>query len=445
MHRSHTDHQWGDAWSQIGKWWQDSPWARSMRPAEPADSTETAAPGSPAAEGSTGDAATAGTGSAATPDTATSDTATSDTAATDIAATDTAATDTAATSTASGPEESGTASPGASTPEADGTAGASATDGGADPAATGTTDSASAGTDGTGAPADAGPATDAAHTGGDGPLTGVFVGSHPDDLARYENWLGKPAEAVLAYTGEGSWADMNPGYVMSQFPGHTLLFSIPLFPATSSLAEVADGVGDAHFREYARTIMEKADEVAAPDGNIYVRTAWEMGGEWNRWGQQGNDNPELFIQAFQRFADAFHEVSDRLKVVWDVTPDRGDTSKFYPGDEHVDVISQDFYWHPQWWGNDAADAWARFRDAPYGPRWLEEFADQHGKPTAYSEWGVPADHDATAWIEGVRDWFNDPSHDVLWQTYWDSNSAYPGLMSDGSDPASGAAYRDAFG
>ena len=85
---------------------------------------------------------------------------------------------------------------------------------------------------------------------------------------------------------------------------------------------------------YARTIMEKADEVDAPDGNIYVRTAWEMGGEWNRWGQQGNDN---------------------------------------------------------------------------------------------------------------RDGFNDPSHDVLWQTYWDSNSAYPGLMSDGSDSASGAAYRDAFG
>jgi hypothetical protein len=284
----------------------------------------------------------------------------------------------------------------------------------------------------------------ASTSAGDGPLTGVFVGTNPQDLARYENWLGQKAEAVLAYTGDASWSDMQPGYIMSQFPDHTLLFSIPLFPKTSSLAEVANGAGDQHFRSIAQAILANADQVDAPDGSIYVRTGWEMGGEWFPWGQQGNDNPDLFIKAFQHFADAFHGVSDRFKVIWDIAHDRGDTSKFYPGDQYVDVMSMDFYWHPQWWGTDGGDAWAKIRDNPYGPAWFESFADQHGKPTAYSEWGVPEGYDATEFIQGVDAWFNDPSHNVVYQAFWDSNNSYPGLTSDGSDPASGAAYRDAF-
>lgn len=291
------------------------------------------------------------------------------------------------------------------------------------------------------------PGPDPAWNGGGsgGPLNGVFVGNEPSALARYENWLGQPAEAVLAYTGDRDWNDMDPGWVMSQFPGRTLLFSIPLFPQTSTLEEVANGAGDEHFRRIAEKIMTKADEVDAPDGSIYVRTGWEMGGEWFRWGQQGNDRPDLFIKAFQNFAEVFHGVSDRFKVVWDVTPDRGDTSKFYPGDEYVDVMSQDFYWSPEWTSQDPAVAWQIVRDGDYGPAWFQEFAASRGKPTAVTEWGVPAGYDATAWIEAVRDWFNDPSHNMAYHAFWDSDSNYPGMLSDGSDAASGAAYRDAFG
>lgn len=285
----------------------------------------------------------------------------------------------------------------------------------------------------------------AAATGGAGPLVGVFVGNDPAALARHEAWLGRDAEAVLAYTGERDWNDMNPGWIMSQFPDHTLLFSIPLFPRTSSLAEVANGAGNAHFRNIAETIMANADQVDAPDGSIYVRTGWEMGGEWFPWGQQGNDRPDLFIQAFQNFSEAFQGVSDRFKIVWDVTPDRGDTSKFYPGDEYVDVVSQDFYWNPQWQGTDPVQAWENLRDSPYGPAWIQDFAAAHGKQTAVSEWGVPSGYDATAWIEAVADWFEDPAHNMAYQTVWDSNTDYGGMLSDGSNAATGAAYKDAFG
>jgi hypothetical protein len=257
--------------------------------------------------------------------------------------------------------------------------------------------------------------------------------------------LGRSADGVLTYTGDRDWADMNPSWGMSQISGHTQMFSIPLFPQTSSLAEVAHGGGNDHFVEFARTILANADNVDAPDGSIYVRTAWEMGGEWTRWGQQGNDHPDLFIAAFRDFAEAFHSVSDRFKIVWDVSGDRGDVSKFYPGDHAVDVVGQDFYWDPQWTSYDGATAFNMMRDRPYGMQWLENFAASHGKLTAYSEWGVQSGGGGAGFVQKAAEWFADPQHHVAYQTYWNSNSMYGGTLSDGSHGDTGSAYRDAFG
>ena len=276
-------------------------------------------------------------------------------------------------------------------------------------------------------------------------MTGVFVDSDPAHLARFEQWLGAPADAVSGYTDGSDWRAMDPGWFMGQFPDHPILFSIPLFPRTSSLAEVAEGAGDEHFRAYAEKILANAENVAPPDGNIYVRTGWEMGGEWFPWGQQGNGNPELFKEAFGKFAGAFHGVSDKFKIVWDVVGDRGEVTKFYPGDEHVDVVSQDFFWQPQWSSYDGGDAFAYYTGSSRGQglNELKAFAATHGKPFAVSEWGVKAGFDGTEFIQAAERWFDD--NDVLWATYWDSDADYPGRLSDGSDPVSGAAFRDAFG
>lgn len=278
------------------------------------------------------------------------------------------------------------------------------------------------------------------------PLVGVYAGTDANNLHRFDSWLGRPSDAVLTYVGDANWADMNPTWAMSVMPaGRTQLFSIPLFPQTSSLAEVASGSQNGRFEEIARTILANADKVDAPDGSIYVRTAWEMGGEWFPWGQQGNDHPDLFIAAFRNFAEAFHAVSDRFKIVWDVSGDRGDVSKFYPGDDAVDVMSQDFYWEPQWTSYDGAKAFEIVRDRPFGLQWLENFAAQHGKATAYSEWGVRPGEGGAAFVQKALEWFNDPNHRVVYQTYWDMDANYPGKLSDGSDAATGAAYRDGLG
>jgi hypothetical protein len=277
------------------------------------------------------------------------------------------------------------------------------------------------------------------------PITGVYVGNDPARLARFEQWLGAPADAVLGYTNDRDWQGMDPGWIMGQFPDHAILFSIPLFPQTSSLAAVADGAGDERFRAFADKILANADSVAAPDGNIYVRTGWEVGGDTFAWSQQAKSDPEAFKQAFARFADAFHGASDKFKIVWDAVGDRGNVTQYYPGDEYVDVVSQDFYWQPQWSSYDGGDAFAHYAGSSQGQglNELKAFAAAHGKPFAVSEWGVKAGFDGTEFIQAAEKWFED--NDVLWAAYWDSDTAYPGRLSDGSDPASGAAFRDAFG
>lgn len=60
----------------------------------------------------------------------------------------------------------------------------------------------------------------------------------------------------------------------------------------------------------------------------------------------------------------------------------------YPGDEYVDVIGMDFYYNIQWNPADSRLAWDEMVNAPFGLKWLEEFAAAHNKPTAYPEWGV---------------------------------------------------------
>jgi hypothetical protein len=77
----------------------------------------------------------------------------------------------------------------------------------------------------------------------------------------------------------------------------------------------------------------------------------------------------------------------------------------------------------------------------YGLRWHQTFAELHGKRTAYSEWGVMSNQ-AGPYIEQASVWFK--AHQVVYQTYWNSNSAFKGKLSDDQYPDAGSAYRSVF-
>jgi hypothetical protein len=49
---------------------------------------------------------------------------------------------------------------------------------------------------------------------------------------------------------------------------------------------------------------------------------------------------------------------------------------------------------------------------------------------------------ATYYIEKAKAWF--ASHDVVYQTYWNSNNAFTGMLSNDQYPNAGATYRTQF-
>ncbi|GAA0584699.1 hypothetical protein GCM10009416_23860 [Craurococcus roseus] len=271
---------------------------------------------------------------------------------------------------------------------------------------------------------------------------GVFIGNLPADLKQFEGWLGKPVDGVLGFTGSQSWGDADPGWQLtSGFLGGTgrhINWSIPAWPdsgGVGAMREVANGQHRDKHTDWAQKILASRSGDGDP---IYVRTTWELGGEWFPWTGHAKEDPEAYKKAFGQFADAFHDVSPRFKIVWDFVPDRGEVTQWYPGDEAVDVISQDVYWHTQYSGTDPVAAFDRaVNGMSRGLAWVADFAAQHGKPIAISEWGVPGDgYDGAKYIELMQAWMEE--HNVVYADYWNSKSAYDGLLSDGGPSASAA-------
>ncbi|UYZ62936.1 RICIN domain-containing protein [Hymenobacter weizhouensis] len=300
-------------------------------------------------------------------------------------------------------------------------------------------------------------------------ILGVFVGNEPADLAQFNNWLGKPADAVLAYTGERDWSDASPNWILGQFgsSGSELLWSVRMFPNGSNnglnnMREAASGARNSMYQDWARTILNSRSGDSRP---IYVRTAWELGGDWFYWTRAAKADPAAFIAAWRNFAQAFYSVSPRFKLVWDFVPDKmgyfGPPENYYPGDEVVDVIAQDVYWHPQWETNDPDQAFDYDLNYERGLNWMTTFATQHGKPMAIPEWGAPGgphyerdqngnsvlvwngdNLNGARYIERMKQWIE--THDVVFATYWNSDADYTGKLSDGAPAATATALKNLY-
>jgi len=274
------------------------------------------------------------------------------------------------------------------------------------------------------------------------PLLGVYCGNDPDAILQFEQWLGRKVDGILGYTGGANWDDFDGSVPWAvrlwSNIDRRVLWSVPLIPKGASLDAAAKGDYDEHYRRAAQQLAKYRPR----ERQLYLRTGWEFNGDWMPWSAQGK--PAAFIGAFRRFASAFRAASKRFVIEWNVNiGDAGmNPEDAYPGDDVVDIIGMDFYWQTQWDPADPIKAWENALHRKYGLEWHQEFARRHKKPTAYSEWGVRSDN-AAPYLHSVKAWFD--GHPVVYQTYWNSNADYPGKLSDGQYPATGAAYRALFG
>jgi hypothetical protein len=274
----------------------------------------------------------------------------------------------------------------------------------------------------------------------DSELLAAYVGNSAAELTAFETWLGRPVDAVMGVIGYASWNDFDTsvGFQINLWKptGRRVLWNVPLIPTGGSLADAAAGKFDDHYRKAAAALATWRPE----DSVLYVRTGWEFNGNWFPWTAQ--NKAADFKAAFQHLAAAFHAASPRFLIEWNSSV--GDTGMnpedAYPGDDVVDIIGMDFYWKsfdPQ----DPNAAWSSMVSRKYGLQWHQDFAAAHSKPTAYSEWGVTGNNGAS-YIASAKAWF--AAHDVIYQTYWNSDVDYRGKLSSNQFPATADAYRATF-
>lgn len=275
-----------------------------------------------------------------------------------------------------------------------------------------------------------------------GPLLGAYCGNSTTNLVAFEQWLGRPVDGILGYTGGASWDDFDGsvGYETNLWSplDRRVLWSVPLIPTGATLEDAAAGMYNDHYTKAAQQLAAYRPQ----DGVQYVRTGWEFNGNWMAWTAQGK--AQAFIGAFQQFVTTFRSVSKRFVFEWNVNV--GDVGMnpedAYPGDAYVDIIGMDFYWNLQYDPADPEQAWSGKETEKYGLDWHQQFASTHGKPTAYSEWGVMSDG-AGPYIDHAKAWF--ASHDVVYDSYWNSNTDFSGELSGGQYPNAGAEFQKDFG
>jgi beta-mannanase len=274
------------------------------------------------------------------------------------------------------------------------------------------------------------------------PALGAYVGNSPSNLRQFENWLGRPVDKITAHTGRANWKDWIDSIrwaVELWSPlNKPICWTIPLFADQGNLHDAASG-DYRNFYEQAASILAQS---RPSDDVIYVRTGEEFNGNWMPWSAAGHEQD--FVKAYRQFVDAFRSVSSRFRFEWNVNvrETRMNPIDAYPGDDHVDVIGMDFYYNTKWNPKDPAKAWDEMVRSQYGLQWLEEFAKAHNIPTAYPEWGVNSDG-AGPYIERAAQWF--ASHNVLYQSVWNSNDDFPGKLTDNQYPRAAAAYVASFG
>jgi beta-mannanase len=274
------------------------------------------------------------------------------------------------------------------------------------------------------------------------PALGAYVGNSPSDLQSFEDWLGRPVDQITAHTGRANWKDWisSVHWAVEQWSplNKPICWTIPLFADGGSLSDAAAGKYQDYYEQVARILVgtRPSDKV------IYVRTGEEFNGNWMPWSAAGHEQD--FVKAYRHFVEAFRAVSDRFRFEWNVNirETRMNPTDAYPGDEYVDVIGMDFYYNTKWNPTNAVKAWDEMVSSQYGLQWLEDFAKAHKKPTAYPEWGINSDG-AGPYIERASQWFKD--HNVLYQSVWNSNDAFPGKLTDNQYPNAAAAFIRSFG
>lgn len=173
-------------------------------------------------------------------------------------------------------------------------------------------------------------------------------------------------------------------------------------PKNQTWSDAASGRLDAQWR----ASITKIKQFRAGKGTTYIRFAHEMNGNWFHWSVKPDDrNP--FKVAWRRYHAIKQQIFPEAKLVFSPGANSAQAYSWrtlWPGDSYVDVLGSDFYANHRGFGVDVL----RY-DSYGGPISVgahRAFAELHGKPFAFPEWGAHADSagdaGSAAWIREMH-------------------------------------------
>lgn len=294
----------------------------------------------------------------------------------------------------------------------------------------------------------------AAISGAPAPMRfGVYAGAGctgSAEVPTFEQLIGRPVDIVLEFLAYDTWDSMISacGWATGCWKAvgrKNLVVSIAMLvkAGAPTLAQGAAGQFDGHYKDLARKLIEN------DYGNSVVRIGWEFNGGWYPWTARGHT--EDFKGCWRRIALAMRSIPGaHFRFDWCATTIEGPTADAYPGDDVVDIVGLDVYDQSFPQIDDPARRWQFLLTRENGLNWHRDFAQAHGKPRSFPEWGVgnrPDGHgggDDPLYIRNMLAWFKQGGP-VDYACYWNYRAPdFDAKLTDGRMPRSADALRDAL-
>ncbi len=259
------------------------------------------------------------------------------------------------------------------------------------------------------------------------------------------DWAGWDSPWFLHYTDPNynwaNWVRSSPGNDPRQ-----LIVNTTLIPSSIASSDWREQGAAGAFESDDRTLAQNL--ISAGLSNAIIVLAAEANGNWE-YDYIGSTPTQIadWVQTWRNTVTAMRSVPGaHFQFVWTINNRVPATpfASYYPGDDVVDIVGDDAY---DMGVTDDGGDWNEVSASVDGVNALVSFAQSHGKPVAFPEWGVGvrsagnlAGGDDPGYVNGLASVI--AGNDVAFQSYF-FNHEWQNELQQG--PASLAAYTSAFG
>ncbi|PRY15262.1 glycoside hydrolase family 26 protein [Kineococcus rhizosphaerae] len=279
---------------------------------------------------------------------------------------------------------------------------------------------------------------------------GVFSTGSRATVTEWGQWVGRDVGVTTAFIPHMTWNDISNwqwGVGLYADRYHRVAWAVPMLPDTAgvSIQQGAAGQYNGYYKSLAQLLVKNNQ------GDSIIRLGWEFNSDSYKW--SAKKDPAAWVAYWRQVVTTMRSVPGaNFSFNW--SPGSGnnmgqfDSAKAYPGDAYVDIVGQSLYDHSKSFkASQSVERWGNFYNQPGGLKWLAEFGKAHGKPIAFSEWGLTKSCDGldsgddTYFIQKFYDYVS--NNNVAYESYFnkDVNGCEQHALNTGNFPKAAALYK----